>query len=58
MEKIKTVKDGEPCPNNIPYGYPKSRGNYCAGVLACEYCCWCRGHDFDKEETKCHIIAA
>ena len=58
MEKIITVKYGQPCPNHIPTFCPHDHGNYVAGVIACEYCCWCRGADFDKEEMKCCVVAA
>lgn len=57
MAKIITVKYGQPCPNNLPNGYKKERGNYCAGMIACEYCCHCKEDNFDKREQKCSLIA-
>lgn len=57
MAKMITVKYGQPCPNNLPTGYMKERGNYCAGMIACEYCCHCKENNFDKREQKCSLIA-
>lgn len=57
MEKIITVKYGQPCPNHIPTFCLDDRKNYRAGMLACEFCCRCKEHDSDKGETHCRLIA-
>lgn len=57
MEKIITVKYGQPCPNHIPTFCPNEQHNYRAGMIVCEYCCWCKEHDSDKGETNCRLIA-
>lgn len=57
MEKIITVKYGQPCPNHIPTFTSNEQHNYRAGMIVCEHCCWCKGDDFGKGETHCRLIA-